>query len=168
MIIYHDSISGDELFSDTFKVTVLHNVVLEVKGKQVTYKEGVDESLLGANPSEEGGGEALEEGMVSGVDIVIANRLVETAISKKEYQKHIKKYMGAIKKKLDDKGDDAIVKLFIEGAQKFVKEMLGEFDEYQFFLAESMPAEGMLVLMKWKGEIPYLYFFKHGLDAEKV
>ena len=33
---------------------------------------------------------------------------------------------------------------------------------------ESMGPEGMLCLMRWEGETPYMYFFKHGLDAEKV
>lgn len=31
-----------------------------------------------------------------------------------------------------------------------------------------MQPEGMLALMKWDGETPYMYFFKHGLDEEKV
>lgn len=31
-----------------------------------------------------------------------------------------------------------------------------------------MGPEGMLALMKWDGETPYMYFFKHGLDEEKV
>jgi len=26
----------------------------------------------------------------------------------------------------------------------------------------------MLALMKWEEETPYVYFFKHGLDEEKV
>jgi len=31
-----------------------------------------------------------------------------------------------------------------------------------------MKPEGMLGLMKWDEETPYMYFFKHGLLAEKV
>ena len=31
-----------------------------------------------------------------------------------------------------------------------------------------MDPEGMLALMKWDGETPYMFFFKHGLDIEKV
>ena len=33
---------------------------------------------------------------------------------------------------------------------------------------EKMDADAMIVLVKWDGETPYVYFFKHGLDAEKV
>jgi len=28
--------------------------------------------------------------------------------------------------------------------------------------------DGMLALMKWDEETPYIFFFKHGLDEEKV
>ena len=31
-----------------------------------------------------------------------------------------------------------------------------------------MKPEGMLALMKWDEETPYMFFFKQGLDAEKV
>lgn len=33
---------------------------------------------------------------------------------------------------------------------------------------ESMHPDGMLAMMKWEDTTPYMYFFKHGLDAEKV
>ena len=35
-------------------------------------------------------------------------------------------------------------------------------------VGESMQPDGMLALMKWEEETPYVYFFKHGLDEEKV
>ena len=38
---------------------------------------------------------------------------------------------------------------------------------WHLFAGESMRPDGMLVLMKWEGETPYVYFFKHGLDEEK-
>ena len=31
-----------------------------------------------------------------------------------------------------------------------------------------MQPDGMLALMKWEEETPFVYFFKHGLDEEKV
>ena len=36
------------------------------------------------------------------------------------------------------------------------------------YSGESMKPEGMLALMKWEEETPFVYFFKHGLIAEKV
>ena len=38
---------------------------------------------------------------------------------------------------------------------------------FTLVVGESMNPEGMLVLMKWDGETPYIFFFKHGLDEEK-
>ena len=35
-------------------------------------------------------------------------------------------------------------------------------------VGESLQPDGMLALMKWDEETPYIYFFKHGLDEEKV
>ena len=35
-------------------------------------------------------------------------------------------------------------------------------------VGESLQPDGMLALMKWEEETPYVYFFKHGLDEEKV
>lgn len=46
--------------------------------------------------------------------------------------------------------------------------MLAEFDEYQFFMGESMNPDAMHVLVKYDGETPYAYFFKDGLEEEKV
>lgn len=35
-------------------------------------------------------------------------------------------------------------------------------------MGESMDLDGMLVLLLYKGDIPYAYFFKDGLLEEKV
>ena len=52
---------------------------------------GISDDLIGGNASAEGGAEALEEGSVSGCDIVIANKLEETSYSKKkDYQLEVK------------------------------------------------------------------------------
>lgn len=52
---------------------------------------GIDEALIGGNASAEGGAEELEEGSVSGCNIVLANKLEETSFgSKKDYQTEIK------------------------------------------------------------------------------
>lgn len=167
MIIYKDLISGDEFFSDTYPMKLLHGVVYEVQGKHVTMTEG--EVDIGANPSAEGGGddEGVDPSSVSGVNIVLANRLVETSFSKKDYQTHIKDFMKKIKARLEEK-EPGEVDVFTKGAATFIKEVLGEFKEYQFYLGEKMNEDSMVALLKWKEEIPVMYFFKHALEAEKV
>merc|ERR1712117_340194 len=94
--------------------------------------------------------------------------------SKKEYQVHIKEYLKAVKKQLDeDRPDD--VDQFMKDAQVAVKEfILPNFKDLEFFVGPAMADPAMIVLVLWAdcpktGEnLPYLYFFKDGLKDEKV
>jgi hypothetical protein len=167
MIIYKDIFTGDELFSDSFPMELVDDVVYKLKGKMRTESFEVNDSLIGGNASAEGGGDdGGDAATQSGVDVVMNGRLNEYALDKKSYMTHIKEYMKRVKERLQaDKPDQ--VDTFTSKVQAFVKGVLGEFKEYQFFCGESMNPDGMLVLMKWDGETPYLFFFKHGLDEEK-
>jgi hypothetical protein len=168
MIIYKDAFTEDELFSDAHPVELINGVVYKVKGKLRTETFDIDESAIGGNASAEGGGdEGCESASKQGVDIVLSSRLVEFTQNKKDYMGHIKEYMKEVKAKLE-KDNSPDKDLFQKNVQEFVKGVLADFKEYQFFCGESMKPEGMLALMKWDDETPYMYFFKHGLDAEKV
>merc|ERR1712029_992416 len=59
MLIYKDIFSGDELFSDTYKITLVKGCVYEVVGKWETRK-GDDVQLEGANASAEEAAEGTE------------------------------------------------------------------------------------------------------------
>jgi len=56
----------------------------------------IDSSAIGGNASAEGAGdeEGSEATSKQGVDIVMNSRLVEYALSKKDYMTHIKGYMA--------------------------------------------------------------------------
>lgn len=167
MIIYKDAFTQDELFSDAHPIELINGVVYKVKGKLRTETFDIDESAIGGNASAEGGEEGVESASKQGVDIVLSSRLVEFTQNKKDYMGHIKEYMKEVKAKLE-KENSPDKDLFQKNVQEFVKGVLADFKEYQFFCGESMKPEGMLALMKWDEETPYMYFFKHGLDAEKV
>lgn len=168
MIIYKDLFTGDELFSDSFPVQLIDGVVYRVTGKMRTEVIDIDERAIGGNASAEGGGdEGAEATSKQGVDIVMNSRLVEYAMNKKDYMTYIKEYMARVKKALSEKKPDD-VDVFTKNVQTFVKNVLSDFKEYQLFCGESMAPDGMLALMKWDEETPYIYFFKHGLDEEKV
>jgi hypothetical protein len=168
MIIYKDVFAEDELFSDAHHIELLNGVVYKVKGKLRTDTFDIDESAIGGNASAEGGGdEGADSAQKQGVDIVMNSRLVEFALNKKDYMAHIKDYMKAVKAKLEaDNSPDKDI--FQKNVQEFIKDVLANFKEYQLFCGENMKPEGMLALMKWEEETPYMYFFKHGLLAEKV
>jgi len=169
MIIFKDHFTGDELFSDTFPMELVNEVAYKVKGKLRTDTFDVDSNAIGGNASAEGAGDedGAEAASVSGVDVIMNGRLVEFALSKKEYMVHIKGYMASVKKWLEEERPKEL-EVFQKNIQTFIKGVLEEFKEYQLYCGESMGPDGMLALMKWDGETPYIYFFKHGLEEEKV
>ncbi|XP_076603548.1 translationally-controlled tumor protein homolog isoform X2 [Chaetodon auriga] len=169
MIIYKCVISGDEMFSDTFKVKVSDNEIFyEVEGKSVTRKDNIDESLLGANPSAEGEADVADESSVSGVDIVLNHKLVETSFDKKSYLPYMKEYMKAVKAHLQETNPERVEK-FMADAPAAVKMILGDIKNFQFFTGESMNTDGMVALLNYRedGVTPYMLFFKDGLLIEK-
>lgn len=168
MKIFKDLFTGDELFSDSFPIQLIDDVVYKVTGKLRTETFEIDESAIGGNASAEGGGdEGADAVSKQGVDIVMNSRLVEYTLPKKDYMTHIKEYMARVKKSLSE-SKPAEVDVFQKNVQAFIKDVIGNYKDYQLFCGESMGPDGMLALMKWDGETPYMYFFKHGLDEEKV
>jgi len=173
MIIYKDAITGDELFSDSYKIKLVNEVIYEVTGKYVTRKEG-DIVLAGSNASQEEQDEGTDETSVSGIDVVLNQRLVEVPFmgDKKAYQGYIKDYMKALVKRVEEKTPNEVEK-FKKNVQTAVKGILEKHGDLQFFTGESMnAAEGMVALVEYRDvdgtDIPILSFFKHGLIEEKV
>ncbi|XP_043236696.1 translationally-controlled tumor protein homolog [Amphibalanus amphitrite] len=172
MLIYKDIISGDEMFMDTYKFELVHGAVYRVEGRYITRSKVGELVLDGANPSAEEAEEAADDDNESGVDVVLNMRLTETGFSdKKNYVSYLKEYMGTIAKKLAESNPDQ-VDAFKQGANAFVKEKLTKFKDMQFFQGESMNPEGMTAIMLYEEdngtEKPFIYFFKHGLEEEKV
>ncbi|XP_030641586.1 translationally-controlled tumor protein homolog [Chanos chanos] len=169
MIIYKDVITGDEMFSDIYKIKESPNgILIEVEGKTVSRTENFDDSLFGGNASAEGGDEGVESSTESGVDIILNHKLKETPFTKETYKAYIKDYMKAIKAKLEENNPER-VKPFMSGAQEEIKKIMGNLKNYQFFTGESMNPEGMVGLLDYRedGITPFMVFFKDGLEIEK-
>lgn len=82
------------MFSDSFKLKLVDEVVYEVYGKLVQRKQdGV--MLDGANPSAEEADEGTDEAVESGIDVVLNSRLAETFAfgDKKSFTAYLKDYM---------------------------------------------------------------------------
>lgn len=59
--------------------------------------------------------------------------------------------MKAVKAKLQEKGNEADIKAFETGAQKFVKEtVLANFKDFEFYTGESMNPDGMVALLNYR------------------
>ncbi|KAI4464377.1 translationally controlled tumor protein-related [Holotrichia oblita] len=171
MRIYKDIFTGDEMFSDTYKMKLVDEVVYEVYGKLIQRTQGGVE-IAGFNPSAEEADEGTDEAVESGVDVVLNHRLQETFIfgDKKSYTAYLKDYMKKLVAKLEQTAPDQ-VEVFKTNMNKVMKDILGRFKELQFFMGESLEEDGMIALLEYReidGEsVPVVMFFKHGLIEEK-
>ncbi|KAL3280814.1 hypothetical protein HHI36_004045 [Cryptolaemus montrouzieri] len=171
MRIYKDIFTGDEMFSDTYKIKLVDEVLYEVYGKHIRRAQG-DIALDGANPSAEEASDDCETAVESGVDIVLNHRLAETYAfnDKKAYTSYLKDYMKKLVAKLEEQSPDQ-VDVFKSNMNKVMKDILGRFKELQFFTGESMEIEGMVAMLEYRDidgdSVPVLMAFKHGLQEEK-
>lgn len=107
MIIYHDIISNDELFTDSFRVLEIEDgFILKVHAKMIEKKgDSIDASAFGGNPSAEEEEEALEDASVEkGLDIVMYHKLKDESAGfpkKKDLQGYLKLYMKNLIKHLE-------------------------------------------------------------------
>jgi len=168
MLLYSDTISGDEMFSDAFPMKLVDDIVYEVDCAMITLKAGnVD---IGANPStEEGEEETLEEGDSKANNVVHSFRLQSTSYDKKAYLGHLKGYMKAIKEKLKESNPDR-VDAFEKGAATYAKKIVAKFKDFEFYTGESMDVDGMVALLNYRedGVTPYFTFWKDGLKEMKL
>jgi len=172
MKIYKDVFSGDELFSDTYPIKVVDDVLYEVTGKHITRKAGADFVLEGSNASAEEADEGTDEAMESGVDLVLNQRLVETGFGKKaDYMTYLKDYMKRVVTYLETNNKADQVESFKKNINGVMKGLLGRFSDLQFFTGETMDPKAMIILVEYKEvngeERPVVMFFKHGLEEEK-
>ena len=65
--------AGDEMFSDTYRMSLVQGVVWEVIGKWETRTQD-DVQLEGANASAEEAAEGTESSSTTGIDIVLNHR----------------------------------------------------------------------------------------------
>lgn len=82
------------MFSDSYRMKLVDEVIYEVTGRLVSRAQG-DIRLEGSNPSAEEADEGNDTAVESGVDVVLNHRLVETFAfgDKKSYTLYLKDYM---------------------------------------------------------------------------
>jgi hypothetical protein len=73
--------------------------------------------------------------------------------------------MKKIKAHLESKEDKSRLEVFEKQAQAFAKKVIGKFDDYDFYVGESMDPDGMVALLNYRedGVTPYMIFWKDGL-----
>ncbi|KAK9459701.1 translationally controlled tumor protein [Lipomyces oligophaga] len=155
------------MISDAYDLKLVDGVVYEVDCQMVQVKQGADIDI-GANPSAEEGDEGLEDGVETVNNIAYSFRLQNTSFDKKSFLTYIKGYMKAVKAKLAETSPDEVA-TFEKGAQTYIKKVVANFKDFEFYTGESMDPEGMIVLLNYRedGVTPYVVFWKHGLKEEK-
>lgn len=161
---------GDEMLSDSFKAQEEDDIVYRVECKMI--KKGAVQVDIGANPAtgdgegDEDAAEPVEDGTYEVIDVVDCFRLENTVFDKKGYMAHIKEYMRAVKANLAEKNPDR-VPVFEKAAAAYVKKVLENFSQYDFYTGENMNPEAMVVLYEEKDGKTYMIYWKDGLRAEK-
>lgn len=174
MIIFHDLLTGDEMFSDTFKYEEVEDGLLyRVIGAHVSEKTTISDSMIGGNASAEGQGEdeAADGAVVNrGINIALYHKLESAPMAKKDYKPTIKDYCGRLVKKLKELGKDDEAKAFQKSASKFIPKLLSDYDSYETYMVSSYDVNAQLPLLKWEDNetVPVMFFFKAGLVGEKV
>jgi len=168
MIIYKDALSAqkDELLSDVYEAKVVDDIVLEVQAKMVQVSDDVNIDI-GANASAEEENEEYSSSVRTVNNIVDSFRLQETSFDKKSYMTYIKGYMKNMSTYLEKKNPERVAD-FQKAAQNYVKKILGNITDYQFYTGESMDPDGMVVLCIWRDDQPIMIYFKDGFDEMKV
>ncbi|XP_071526825.1 translationally-controlled tumor protein homolog [Panulirus ornatus] len=168
MKVFKDIISGDEMFTDSYKYEMIDDAFYMVVCKLTTVTQD-NIALEGANPSAEEADEGTETSSASGIDVVMFMRLQETGFAnKKDYLSYMKEYLKRLQSKLEGRTEADKLK----GIQKPLTELLKKFKDLQFFTGESMDPDGMIAIGDYKEidgeERPVLYFPKYGLEEEKL
>jgi len=101
MKVYTDIFTGDELLSDSYPMKLVDDVYFEVEGKNITISHDIDEALIGGNKvtATEGGEASAEDAggnydaaSVTGINVVMNHKLVETPFDKASFKDWIKTY----------------------------------------------------------------------------
>ena len=170
MLVYKDVISGDELFSDSYPIKLVDDLYYEVEGKNISVNLDIDEALIGGNKATEATeeDEGVDASVVTGINVVITHKLVETSFDKTSFKGWLKDYMKALKARVEKSSPERL-ESFQKGMQKWAMDVLKKFDEYKFYIGEKMDAEGMVIVQGYREDqiTPFFVFFKDGLEEEK-
>lgn len=171
MKVYEDVFTGDEMFSDTYPLKLVNDVLYEVTGKHISRTQD-DIQLAGANASAEEADEGTDSASESGVDVILNHRLVETGFgSKKDYTVYLKDYMKKVVTYLEENDMKDQVEPFKKNISAVMKDLLGKFKDLQFYTGESMNPDAMILMVDYREvdgeERPIIMGFKHGLREVK-
>ena len=180
MKIFKDVITGDEMLSDTFQMTVEYeDAIYKVPSKNRPKDDlgDVDVGCGDAFTKQEGEEEpSAPQGVEMVLDVIANSELKQVNMSKKEFMAYIKDYFKKIIAYLEENGKKDRVEGFKKGAQAFIKFIVPKYDDIELYTGangENDDGEivGGICISYWEDESakgPMFYFFKDGLKEEAV
>jgi len=162
MKIFKDIFTGDEMFSDASPFKEVDDFVYEVQGKFIN--KGGENYGIESDPSD-----GVDDTVERVINVVEAHKLVKAeGVDKKFFLGYIKKYMKQLADHLKQ-NNPGRVDAFQVAASNYVKKLVAKFDEYEFYLGETMSYEAGIAIVKWSedGLTPIFHFIKDGLREEK-
>ena len=180
MKIFKDVITGDEMLSDTFQMTVEYeDAIYKVPSKNRPKDDlgNVDVGCGDAFTKQEGEEEpSAPQGVEMVLDVVANSELKQVNMSKKEFMAYIKDYFKKIIAYLEENGKKDRVDGFKKGAQAFIKFIVPKYDDIELYTGangENDDGEivGGICIYYWEDDSakgPMFYFFKDGLKEEAV
>ena len=177
MRIFKDVITGDEMLSDIFEISLAYeDAIIKVQSKNrpkdVLHTDIESEPIEGEQPQQDPGAEPVE--MV--LDVVANSELKPVNMSKKEFLAYIKEYFKKIVTYLEKNGKKDRIDGFKKGASDFIKFIAKQYDDIELYTGahgekEDGDIEGSVCIAYWEKDDapgPMFYFFKDGLKEEAV
>ena len=83
------------MFSDSYPIKLVDDLYYEVEGKNITVSNDIDDALIGGNKATEGTeeDEGVDSSAVTGINVVLTHKLVETGFDKGGFKNWLKDYM---------------------------------------------------------------------------
>ena len=105
------------------------------------------------------------------IDIVWNGNLTQTNFSKPDFMTYIRNFLKNLKAWLETNGKADRVPGFQKEAQDFVKFVVSNFGDFEFWTGSSESLDGSIAFSYWEDESasgPVFYFFKDSLTEEKL
>lgn len=166
------SFVGDEMFSDAFPIKKVNDFIWEVEGEFIKLKDGVDDSLIGANPSAEGGeDEGVQDDVRTVINVIHSHKLEQLDVGTvKDYQNYLKGYLKSVTDRIQQRCPEKKAEFQKAVGDYFKTKVIGDFKNIDFYRStNSYPPNQYYIPCNFRedGTTPYFVFITEGLDEEK-
>ena len=164
VLCYKCVFTDSEMYSDSYASKKAYNDQIVMVKSKFTNIEAVGGDI--------GDAEDIDDEAQRVIDLVHAYKYEQTTFTKKTFLPYIKNYMQNVIEHLKKKGaSDEEVEAFKKGSQEFVKYLLENFKEFEFYMNDQNSTDGACAFAFWEDpendEGPTFCYIQAGLVGEK-